>query len=479
MSFVLINSMCSQEKVVRLDQNVYTALDNTIGITKKSIIRDVKVFKDYVYILTKRHGLFKYSYKDDYLQSLHYDIINKNYNSPSKIKLVVDNHLNTIWCLLGNGFLVNCLNGESVFLDSGWNDLKIVDLISVKNKFYLITRKKGVIVFEKDGFYRINKYPYKLDKDNRFTVYYSAKLSTNSILLASRTELYRFNFKKSTIQKIRFMESSRRSKIIIHSISTKGKVAFIASRNKLYMIHAKNEKSTFSGTPLDVGMNRISVVYRDKNSNHWIGGDSLFYSTDSIRLNLNNTSLYQSNMATVIEEDRLNNKVYVGTAGSGIYIFDQLYNQENIKNVEKIEKRKSHLNEESRRIIDIKKLSVDNKELNKLASEIYFNPDDSLVKPQSMIVISDIYDKIKAIIKDNDKVVIQVIGHASRDINGEEKIIYLLSTGRARQVRKILIDMGIPSKFLSATGVGYSRPNPNQIADPYHESHRRVTFTVE
>ncbi|MFW5876905.1 MAG: OmpA family protein [Myxococcota bacterium] len=71
---------------------------------------------------------------------------------------------------------------------------------------------------------------------------------------------------------------------------------------------------------------------------------------------------------------------------------------------------------------------------------------------------------------------LRVEGHA--DVRGPEDYNLDLSTRRARNVMKVLIERGIPEEIIEFEGYGESRPRDTRRTPEAHERNRRVEFVV-
>jgi outer membrane protein OmpA-like peptidoglycan-associated protein len=71
---------------------------------------------------------------------------------------------------------------------------------------------------------------------------------------------------------------------------------------------------------------------------------------------------------------------------------------------------------------------------------------------------------------------LRVEGHA--DVRGDPRYNQELSERRAQQVRKILVELGIPAKLIDAVGYGSMRPRDEGTTEESHQRNRRVEFVV-
>ncbi len=74
------------------------------------------------------------------------------------------------------------------------------------------------------------------------------------------------------------------------------------------------------------------------------------------------------------------------------------------------------------------------------------------------------------------KITISITGHTDR--SGQEAANALLSQRRAEEVRKALVDRGVPAEMFRVQGVGASRP-AGQTDSFLDDLNRRVTLHVE
>jgi OOP family OmpA-OmpF porin len=71
---------------------------------------------------------------------------------------------------------------------------------------------------------------------------------------------------------------------------------------------------------------------------------------------------------------------------------------------------------------------------------------------------------------------IRIEGHA--DQRGNVAFNQQLSERRANNVRKALVDRGIPAKLIASAGYGSTRPRDKRGVDGAYERNRRVEFVV-
>jgi outer membrane protein OmpA-like peptidoglycan-associated protein len=72
--------------------------------------------------------------------------------------------------------------------------------------------------------------------------------------------------------------------------------------------------------------------------------------------------------------------------------------------------------------------------------------------------------------------VLSIEGHA--DVRGTLEYNQRLSEDRARKVRRVLIELGVPPEKVTATGFGKSRPLDRRDSEEAHQRNRRVEFVM-
>ena len=106
-------------------------------------------------------------------------------------------------------------------------------------------------------------------------------------------------------------------------------------------------------------------------------------------------------------------------------------------------------------------------------NNIYYKTNSADLEPQSMIVINEFAEYLKA----NPTIKIEVCGHT--DNVGNEKANFTLSTDRAFTVREMLIEKGIDQKrLIGFKGFGASQPIANNLTASGRAKNRRTEFII-
>ena len=105
---------------------------------------------------------------------------------------------------------------------------------------------------------------------------------------------------------------------------------------------------------------------------------------------------------------------------------------------------------------------------------IYFDYNSFALRPDALKVLSDNAEKIKTVLKDSPKVMIQIEGHC--DERGTQEYNLALGEKRALAVREHLTKLGISGDHLVTISYGKERP----VADGHNEAawkqNRRAEF---
>ncbi len=105
-----------------------------------------------------------------------------------------------------------------------------------------------------------------------------------------------------------------------------------------------------------------------------------------------------------------------------------------------------------------------------VSNGIRFDVGKATLKPESMGVINEIYDLMKA----HEDIKFSVEGHTDSD--GDETFNQKLSEDRAETVMKTLIELGISKDRLSSKGFGESKPVDTNATSEGKANNRRVEF---
>ena len=103
---------------------------------------------------------------------------------------------------------------------------------------------------------------------------------------------------------------------------------------------------------------------------------------------------------------------------------------------------------------------------------VYFDFDKATLRPEGIAVLND----AAALLKTNDRVVVEVAGHT--DSVGSEEYNQGLSERRANTVRDYLVSQGITATRLTARGYGEVQPVATNDTDEGRQLNRRVELIV-
>lgn len=105
-------------------------------------------------------------------------------------------------------------------------------------------------------------------------------------------------------------------------------------------------------------------------------------------------------------------------------------------------------------------------------ANIYFNSGSANLKPESYQVL----DEIVTLLSDNPDVDVEIAGHTDSD--GSDSFNRSLSEQRAQSVKNYLVQHGISSARLSATGFGESNPIESNSTPSGKAQNRRIEFII-
>ncbi|MFM9947403.1 MAG: OmpA family protein [Saprospiraceae bacterium] len=204
-------------------------------------------------------------------------------------------------------------------------------------------------------------------------------------------------------------------------------------------------------------VNSLLVDYR---SDLWVAGNLLFkydFSEESVVKIYNESDTYNSQRAHCLAEDRMNNKIWVGTAGSGIFI---------IENGVAIPPPKTK-----------KEIPVNSQFI---ADQILFEADSRIIKAESLPYLDTLAEKLTQLHQKNCLTHVLIQGHSSKDKINKPLENKQLSLNRAENIGNYLINKGkIPPNLISYEGMGDAQPNKNCVDDQYAPCHRRVEIRIE
>lgn len=106
-------------------------------------------------------------------------------------------------------------------------------------------------------------------------------------------------------------------------------------------------------------------------------------------------------------------------------------------------------------------------------NNIYYKTNSADLEPQSMIVIEQFAEYLKA----NPNIKIEVLGHT--DNVGNDNANYTLSTDRAFTVREMLVEKGVDQKQITGSkGLGASKPIADNLTASGRAKNRRTEFVI-
>ncbi|MEQ9364226.1 MAG: OmpA family protein [Leptospirales bacterium] len=103
---------------------------------------------------------------------------------------------------------------------------------------------------------------------------------------------------------------------------------------------------------------------------------------------------------------------------------------------------------------------------------IYFDANESVIKPESYETLEELADFLKT----NNRLRLEIIGHT--DLHGSHDYNIDLSLKRATAVRDYLVAKGLDPKRFQVKGAGFTRPVVNQKGEGFDEKNRRTEFRV-
>jgi outer membrane protein OmpA-like peptidoglycan-associated protein len=108
----------------------------------------------------------------------------------------------------------------------------------------------------------------------------------------------------------------------------------------------------------------------------------------------------------------------------------------------------------------------------RLTSDILFDLDSAALRPESRATLRDLSDNFKRYPDE----IIDVEGHT--DSSGTTEYNQSLSQRRAGSVRDFLVDSGVPSRSVTATGYGELRPKASNTTPEGRQLNRRVEIHI-
>lgn len=150
-------------------------------------------------------------------------------------------------------------------------------------------------------------------------------------------------------------------------------------------------------------------------------------------------------------------------AGAGVgYLFDR----------QERELRQAVADERVAREVEVERVRDDLLKLT-LANEVSFDYDSAAVKPTFRPTL----EKLADVLSKYDRNSVTIVGHT--DSTGSEAYNQTLSERRAASVQSELINLGVPSGMLAATGRGEAEPRATNATEAGRQLNRRVEIFVQ
>lgn len=503
--------LSSQEDVTRYKQEAlgeqskeqlfHPKTNQPLGLGEYSIIRDIKFVDDTFYILTKNNGLFKHSILSRELFSSHEDIISRvnkieflEYDKGFQSQLWMGDSKGSL--LLANG------KGQLVSKRKFFN---VVGVIVKKKEIIYLTKNKGIFFFKRnnlegvnDSFNIVDEFPeepiktthlFKKNKNDKNSSSQKIEIlsycsSNHQVYIGTKKGLY-----EVLNDRIIKVGKSKRAVTAI-KFNKNNNTLYYGGNNFLRKIQHNIglRRGEDTEIPINFKINNLRDLHVDVYNNLWIASDSLLkynlLSSTYKNFNEDYSDFFRSTTSCRISEDKKNNEIWVGTLGSGIFIFansgtkkekDKDYSPQNLE-FEEHGGKKFLVLENEFNIPDT--IFLDSQIVE---SKINFLKNEFELTNDAKKFLDDFAIKIKKITDlSNYEISIKITGHTSKgDEKSTEESQIELSKNRANAVKDYLVRKNLVSRKVEIEGIGKGSNFLIDAENPNSEHNRRVEIRIE
>ncbi|MEM9821281.1 MAG: OmpA family protein [Bacteroidota bacterium] len=515
------------ERYAAYPQNLIIEHQLTAKLDERTNIKGIRNHQGMMYITTKDRGVFRTQYHQrEVLEAIKYDILRDKEVSHTidlwgQLWLIVDNQL--LYCLSGlerNKRFGGSFNRGYVLMDVAVHKDKFVHaMLGVGLKFQPILEPNRIAsiyqpFLKNESLASDDVRTLFVDQDSILWIGTDKGLSSfDGDTMINHTPVIKQSRVNGILRKIGLKKESTDSQKIIFPHAVTAIIEYngaliVGGPDGIWRIQKDGDQLLeFEALSLPYRLNLVNDLLVDHNRMLWIAGDQLlkydFLTNRCVNFNELPDGNYRSKRAFCLEEDQANQKVWVGTSGSGVYIIDNqkgpnekfrevvsnnlrsVQNQVNIETTKMT--RSSEAMESSTETFRATSIDVYgqygevrtyHKDSLMQMEGVRFAVNSDQLTPGARNYLKALSQDLQQIVAAYQDVCISIHGHTSQDQQGRRERNQLLSELRAEQVRDFLLHQGVQPQRFRVQGFGDQQPLRSHIDDLKNRVHRRVEIEI-